>query len=309
VDVATTLNSKYQVGVEFKACPVAGHNFHGQVERSIKEVKSLFDKVYRGMKMDIMGYETCFAWISNELNNLPLCLGNKYKNLDNLDLITPNRLIHGRSNRRAMSGPCKIGTYSATLDKMNDVFEAWWKAWYNEKLADFVAKPPKWFRSDELIKVGDIVVFQKKGVDQVIGRPIWSIGRVTSVAVSPKDGKIRTVNIEYKNHNEQVTRNTCRAVRSVAVLFSEGDLDLTQKLSAASREATKEYLKAEDNRTVEWSTAGEAGSYSEEFSYLAFECISIGDSNSFCGKAHLHEDPWGNVELPTPAVIVDAKGP
>ena len=56
---------------------MGGHNYHGQVERSIREVKKLFDTVYRGVKMDIMGYETCFAWISNELNNLPLCLGSK----------------------------------------------------------------------------------------------------------------------------------------------------------------------------------------------------------------------------------------
>jgi hypothetical protein len=78
-----------------EACPVGGHNYHGQAERSIREVKKLFDTVYRGVKMDIMGYETCFAWISNELNNLPLCLGSKYRDLGSLDLLTPNRLIHG----------------------------------------------------------------------------------------------------------------------------------------------------------------------------------------------------------------------
>ncbi len=66
----------------------------------------LFDTIYRGVKMDIMGYKTCFAWISNELNNLPLCLGSKYRDIGSLDLLTPNRLIHGRANRRDMVGPC-----------------------------------------------------------------------------------------------------------------------------------------------------------------------------------------------------------
>ena len=163
VDVSTTLNARHQVGVEFQACPVGGHNFHGQVERSIREVKKLFDTVYKGKKLDIMGYETAFAWISNELNNLPLCLGSKYKDLDNLDLLTPNRLIHGRSNRRAMSGPCTVESPSKMLEIMLDIFEAWWKAWHSEKLADFVAKPAKWFRSSPSICVEDIVVFQKKG--------------------------------------------------------------------------------------------------------------------------------------------------
>ncbi len=51
VDVAHTLSSQHRVGVEFQACPVGGHNFHGQVERSIREVKKLFDTVYRGVSL------------------------------------------------------------------------------------------------------------------------------------------------------------------------------------------------------------------------------------------------------------------
>ena len=154
VDVSYTLNSQYQVGVEFDPCPVGGHNYHGQVERSIQEVKKLFIAVYRGVKLDVLGFETAFAWVSNELNNLPICLGSRYKNMDNLDLITPNRLIQGRANRRAMSGPCSIEKPSQMLEKMDDIFEAWWRVWSEERLADFVAKPPKWFRSDPDLELG-----------------------------------------------------------------------------------------------------------------------------------------------------------
>lgn len=237
LDVGHTLNSKYQVGVEFSACPVGGHNFHGQVERSIREVKKLFQTVYRGVKLDILGYETAFAWVSNELNNLPLCLGSRYRDLDNLDLITPNRLIHGRSNKRAMSGPCTIERPSKMLEKMDDVFEAWWKAWYDEKITDFVAKPPKWFRSDPPLRPGDIVVFQKRGADQVLGSPVWSVGRIVDTTESDSDGQVREVQIEYKNASENTFRYTHRAARSVAVLFSEEDLDLIQGLNEAARAA------------------------------------------------------------------------
>ncbi len=58
-----------------------------------------------------------------------------------------------------MVGPCTIESPSRTLKKMEDVFQAWWNAWYNEKLADFVAKQPKWYQSEPAIQVGDIVVF------------------------------------------------------------------------------------------------------------------------------------------------------
>jgi hypothetical protein len=56
------------------------------------------------------------------------------------------------------------------------------------------------------------------------------------------DGLIREVVVEYNNATEKVFRTTPRAVWSVATLFKEEDLDLTQKLSTASREATKAHL-------------------------------------------------------------------
>jgi hypothetical protein len=289
VNVAETLNSRYQVGVEFDSCPVGGHNYHGQVERSIKEVKKLFNTVYKGKKLDIMGYETAFAWISNELNNLPLCLGSKYKDLDSLDLITPNRLIHGRANKRAMCGPCTIAKPSKILEKMGDIFESWWRAWYNEKLADFVAKPPKWLRSDPAVGVGDIVVFQKKAQEQALGSPIWTIGRVREVTVSKEDGKVREVVIEYKNLNEKVFRTTNRAARSVAVLHKEEDLDLMQELCAASREATKARLvNADPAGSDPDPDPDEPGVY---FASPACE-LSVGDG-LLCTVLKIHLDPWG----------------
>ena len=92
-----------------------------------------------------------------------------------------------------MVGPCTIENPTRTLEKMEDVFQAWWKAWYDEKLADLVAKPPKWYRSGPAIQVGDIVVFQKRPDEQKLGTPIWTIGRVTETVPSKVDGLIREV--------------------------------------------------------------------------------------------------------------------
>ncbi len=180
--------------MEFEACPVCGHNYHGQVERSIREVKKLFDTIYCGVKLDIIGNETCFAWISNEQNNLPLCLGSKYRDLGSMDLLTTNQLINGRVNRRAMVGLCTIENPTHTLEKMEDVFQAWWNAWYNEKLADFVVKPTKWYRSGPAIQVGDTVS-----------------GFVIQMVPLTVDGLIREVVIEYENATEKVFRMTRHA--------------------------------------------------------------------------------------------------
>ena len=181
-----------------------------------REIKKLFDTVYSGIKLDILGYETAFCWISNELNNLPVCLGSRYKDLDHLDLITPNRLIHGRANKRALSGFCTIESPSRMLQRMEDVFEAWWKAWHDEKISEFVSRPRKWLRSGPDLCDGDIVVFQKSGAEQVIGQPVWRVGRVVEVERNEKDGKVRAATVQYKNAGEHVFRTTRRAARQLA---------------------------------------------------------------------------------------------
>ena len=239
VDVACTLNAQHGVGVEFQPCPVGGHNVHGAVERSIQEIKKLFNAVYHSVKLDVLGFETAFSWISNELNNMPFCIGTKYRDLDHLDLLTPNRLIHGRANKRALSGCCVFGAPSTILAKMEDVFQAWWRAWYEEKLADFVARPSKWLRSDQQLKQGDIVLFLKTGDEQALGEPVWRVGRIAEVEQSERDLQVRTVLVEYKNAGETVFRTTRRSVRKVAVLHREDELELVQELNAAARAAEK----------------------------------------------------------------------
>jgi len=170
---------------------------------------------------------------------MPLCLGTRYRNLDHLDLLTPNRLIHGRANKRALSGCCMIDKPSAMLEKMHEVFEAWWQAWSEEKLVDFVASPIKKGRTTQVAKVGDIVIFQKTGAEQVLGEPIWRIGRIVAVEESEKDGQVRTATIEYRNSSENVFRETRRAVRQLAVIYREDELELVQELNAAARAADR----------------------------------------------------------------------
>ncbi len=61
-------------------------------------------------------------------------------------------------------------------------------------MADFVSKPPKWFR--------DIVIFTKDGHEQKLGEVVWTVGRVVEAVPSQVDGKVRQVKIEYKNASE-----------------------------------------------------------------------------------------------------------
>jgi hypothetical protein len=204
IDVKRTLNQEFYVGSEHDAAPVGGHNQHGAVECSIQEIKKLFDTVFSSLKykLDILSYESAFAFVSNDLNNMPVCVGANFKDLSELDILTPNRLILGRNNCRSMSSPCTVDCKSRMLEGIENVFQAWWQVWNYTKLSDFVLKPLKWFQSSPNLEVGDIVVFCKEGHEQKLGQTIWTVGRVVEANPSRTDGKVRQGRIEYKNSAE-----------------------------------------------------------------------------------------------------------
>ena len=89
------------------------------------------------------------------------------------------------------------------------------------------------------MKQGDIVLFLKTGDEQILGEPIWRVGRVTEVELSDRDLQARVVIIEYKNSRESVFRTTRRSVRKVAVLHREDEVELVQQINAAARAAEK----------------------------------------------------------------------
>ncbi len=158
---------------------VGGHNQHGAIERSIREIQKLFDTVFlcSKYKLDILSFESAFCYVSNEINNFPICQASGFKDLAELDILTPNRLLLGRNNRRSMSGPCTVDSKSRMLESLEAVFQTWWGLWNDIRLADFVSKPPKWFRSSPNLEVGDVVVFTKDGSDQKLGEVVWTVER------------------------------------------------------------------------------------------------------------------------------------
>jgi len=241
IDLIDKLTVEHDVGIEFEVCPVGQHNPNGVVERSIKEVKKLFNQMYSSLKLDIMAYETAFQWISSELNNFPIALGSKTSNLDNLDLLTPSRLILGRNNRRALSGQVKVEVPSRLVKQNSEVEEAWWKVWSTEKLQEFIPRSSKWAKSSDPVDVGDIVVFLKTAKESVLGEPVWRLGRVMT-AEPDKDGIVRKVEVQYRNDGEKVFRTVTKSVRQLCILHHEGDLELVDILNEASKQSTISFL-------------------------------------------------------------------
>ena len=57
--------------------------------------------------MSIIEWETVGAQISNSIN-MPIVVGNLVADLENIDVITPNRLRLGRNNERSPMGPLVV---------------------------------------------------------------------------------------------------------------------------------------------------------------------------------------------------------
>ena len=248
-EISAQINSKHGVGFEHEVCPPFAHNFNGAVERSVREIKKLFDRIFSGLRLQLMSYESAFAYVANMLNNLPICLGSRLNHLGHRDVLTPNRLIVGRNNLRAASSIPTVQDMSRISEHLEEVEKAWWTAWEKERISDYVPQPKKWKEGNSDIQHGDIVVFPMESENATIGTPNWRTGRVTDL-VPGHDGRIRRVKVEYQNEEESVFRTVTRDTRHLAVVHRETDLELTQRLNAAAKSANFAYLMIPETRRL-----------------------------------------------------------
>ena len=98
------------VKVEFKVCPVGDHHMHGKVERKIQEIKKSIETSLFKDRLSVLQWETLCAEISNTINDLLLALGKITGDFDQMDLLTPNRLMLGRNNDRSPTVPLQLTT-------------------------------------------------------------------------------------------------------------------------------------------------------------------------------------------------------
>ena len=213
-------------GVEYQTCPVGGHNMNGRVERKIREIKSSMARTLINNRLSIMQWETTSAQIANCINNLPLALGNLVSDFETMDLLTPNRLLMGRNNDRSPDGNMIIlDDFRKRFEVNNAIFITWFENWLLTHVPKLMLQP-KWFKSDEHLKTGDVVLFLKS---ESVLSSTYQYGIIESTFVS-KDGRIRKVEVRYRNHNESVDRFTFRAVRHLVLIHHVDDVGIMKEL-------------------------------------------------------------------------------
>ena len=229
-DLQGQLHLKY--GVEFKPCPVGGHNAHGRVERKIRQIKESLQKV-EGVKCSVMEWETLGYQIANSINDLPLGFKGVSSAMDSVDLITPNRLKLGRNNQRSPVGTLDV---SANIDRFlttnKDIYNLWFTNWLICHVPKLVHQQ-KWFHNDRELIVGDIILFLKNE-GKVIGS--YQYGMVKAVNRST-DGLVRSVVIKYRNASENVDRETNRAIRQLVLIHPIEELGILQEVGEMATKA------------------------------------------------------------------------
>ena len=142
-DIKYKLNKNAKV--DFEVCPVGAHNMRGRVERKILKINKSMEKSYSNERLSMMQWETAVVEIGNAINNSPNVLGNISGNFEAIDLITPNRLLMGRNNKRSPEGSLKVSNdYDRIIKQDNNIYQFWFK----NRLISYVPKlifQPKWF--------------------------------------------------------------------------------------------------------------------------------------------------------------------
>ena len=77
-------------------------------------------------------------------------------------------------------------------------------------------KRSKWHADDGRISVGDVVLFLKSEQEFDLQ---YQYG-IVKATIDGKDGKVRKIEVEYQNHQENVKRTTIRGVRDVIVIHT-----------------------------------------------------------------------------------------
>ena len=129
-------------------------------------------------------------------------------------------MILGRNNDRCPTHPLELSQDQKRIIEANaKIFRAWFNSWLISYVPTLI-EHPKWFAYDNEVLVGDVVLFLKS--EQEFDQQ-YQYGIVKSVNKG-RDGRVRSIEVEYQNHNEKIKRITIRGVRDIVVIHKADEL-------------------------------------------------------------------------------------
>ena len=203
------------------------HEERGRVERKIGLIRSTLQKIVdlpNPPLQTALQWETLFATIANSLDNLPIARGNSNKSSLGYEILTANRLKLGRNNNQSLAGmgiEVDLAPNPGRLLARNRrIFFEWYQLFIDE-IHHLILRPPKWFSSERLPVLGDIVLFVYNDSQYSKHSKQWKLGKVTETSR-------RSVTIMYspttsKRHSV-APRSVTRNPRDITIIFSLEEL-------------------------------------------------------------------------------------
>jgi len=159
-----------------KVATPKAHEQQGRVESKIKVVRKLLQTLSDTAELvnTLLGWETVFARIADQIDDLPMARGSSRAPTDlGWEIITPNRLKLGRNNFRQLEGTIVLSNAPQTQLERNRLVQ---ERWYELFIPRIQLLIPKAVRMDNVtLQPDDVVLF----VFQDAGMPrmwVWRLG-------------------------------------------------------------------------------------------------------------------------------------
>jgi hypothetical protein len=209
--------------VSFKltvATPKA-HQAQGRVESKIKQVRIMLQKLADTTYVSNtwLGWETLFARIANELDNLPIARGGAKAATDlGWEIITPNRLKLGRNNFRQLEGEIVLSDAPQLFLSRNRLIQKRWYEIFLSRLHLLIPKPEP--SKGRKLLVGDIVLFI---VTDAGSKRMWE----WRLGVIEKVVSRSTYEVRHAGVNGNPPSTLLRSARNMSLILPVDELPLT----------------------------------------------------------------------------------
>ena len=161
----------------------------------------------------------CFE-AANLVNERPI--GRYPQDPDDGVYLCPNHLLLGRASVRVPAGPFENSISSLKRFKLiEQIVDSFWKRWFRDYFPSLLIHQ-QWHVNKRNVMCGDVVVIERDN-SQIRGS--WKLARVSKVYPS-NDGRVRKVELEYKNKNSNQYTEIERPVQRLVVIVPVDDVDL-----------------------------------------------------------------------------------
>ena len=187
----------HKFGTTWSFCPPDAPWQNGSTEALVKSIKRALKCVMGNQVFSYAELQTVVYEAAQLVNQRPI--GRHPTSPDEGAYLCPNDLLLGRSTAHVPQGPfAEKNSMKHRLQFIEEVVNSFWQRWSRDVFPNLVLEP-KWHTERRNAQPGDVVMIQ----DSNAVRGNWKLGVITRILES-KDGRVRNVEVRYKNNQTEV---------------------------------------------------------------------------------------------------------